>query len=72
MTLILPARVTWPVYLRFMAAGLFSMFLGSQTAHALYRPLDDTPDVVNQYREMKWMALKEERKNVQNKTKNDS
>lgn len=37
----MPAGVSWPRYLSFLTASLFSMFLGAQVVHVYYRPLDD-------------------------------
>ena len=42
----MPAGVGTGEYLRFMAAAMFSMFLGAQTVHFFYRPLDDLDDYV--------------------------
>ena len=49
----MPAGTTWPRYLTFSAAAMFSMFLGSQTVHIIYKPLDDMPEVLKKYREQK-------------------
>ena len=38
-------------YARFMAAAMFSMALGMQAVHLLYRPLDDLDDYVMRARE---------------------
>ena len=38
-------------YARFMAAAMFSMALGMQAVHFLYRPLDDLDDYVMRARE---------------------
>ena len=42
----MPAGVGMGEYARFMAAAMFSMFLGSQAVHHIYRPLDDFGDFV--------------------------
>ena len=42
----MPAGVSWKRYLTFGAAAMFSMFLGSQTVHYIYRPLDDLPELI--------------------------
>ena len=43
----MPAGVSWKRYLTFGAAAMFSMFLGAQTVHHIYRPLDDLPELIN-------------------------
>jgi len=42
----MPAGVSTPTYLKFTAAALFSMFLGSQSVHAYYRPLADIEELL--------------------------
>ena len=49
----MPAGVGMGEYMRFMAAAMFSMFLGGQTVHLLYRPLDDMDDYVKKAKEEK-------------------
>ena len=39
LTAIMPAGVGWGEYLRFTATSLFTMFLGSQFVHSIYKPL---------------------------------
>jgi hypothetical protein len=46
----MPANTTWSRYLAFQAAGLVSMFLGSQCVHLYYRPLDDLPEYLQKER----------------------
>jgi len=43
----MPAGVSWKRYLTFGTAAMFSMFLGAQTVHYVYRPLDDLPELIN-------------------------
>ena len=42
----MPAGVSWSRYIKFGTAAMFSMFLGSQAVHILYRPLDDLPELI--------------------------
>ena len=42
----MPAGLSWPRYLTFNAVALFTMFLGAQFVHAIYRPLDDLPELI--------------------------
>ena len=42
----MPGGVTWPQYLRVVAAAMLSMMAGAQTVHSIYRPLDDLDDLV--------------------------
>lgn len=37
----MPAGVSWPKYLSFLAAATLTMFAGAQTVHNFYKPLDD-------------------------------
>ena len=53
----MPAGVSWGEYLRFMAAALGTMFLGSQAVHLVYRPLDDMDQVLDQLRAVKQKQL---------------
>ncbi len=36
----MPAGLSWTQYIMTMSCALFSMFLGSQFVHLIYRPLD--------------------------------
>ena len=56
----MPAGVTWGEYLRFMAAALGSMFLGSQAVHLVYKPLQDMDQVLDQLRAVKQKQLASE------------
>ena len=47
----MPAGVGTGEYVRFVAAAMFSMFLGSQAVHHLYRPLEDFGDYVAKARQ---------------------
>ena len=47
----MPGGVPMGEYARFMAAAMFSMALGMQAVHLLYRPLDDLDDYVMRARE---------------------
>lgn len=38
--------MTWPTYIKFFCAATFSMFIGAQIVHAVYRPLDDLDELV--------------------------
>ena len=49
----MPGGVGMGEYTRFMAAAMLSMFLGSQTVHFFYRPLDDLDDYVIKAKEEK-------------------
>ena len=42
----MPAGVSWPKYLKFLSAAMFSMLLGSQSVHLIYRPLDNLDELV--------------------------
>lgn len=53
----MPSGVSWPTYLKFVAAASLSMFFGAQIVHNIYRPLEDLDDLVQ--KELK--RLKEER-----------
>ncbi len=61
----MPAGVSWSKYIGFSMAAMLSMFLGAQTVHAIYRPLDDLDEVVNRYRQEASLA------NVDNVNKAD-
>ena len=43
----MPAGVTWRKYITFTIAAMFSMLLGSQSVHLVYRPLDDLPELID-------------------------
>ena len=53
----MPAGVSWGEYLRFAAAALGSMFLGSQAVHLVYRPLDDMDKVIDELKQVKQRQL---------------
>ena len=55
----MPAGVPWTTYTKFTMAALFSMFLGSQCVHQVYRPLDDLPDLIKAERKQKKCAQEE-------------
>ena len=42
----MPAGVSWPKYIKFGVAASISMFLGAQSVHLVYRPLDDLPELI--------------------------
>ena len=44
--------VSWTRFLSFGTAAIFSMFLGAQSVHLVYRPLDDLDYYVDQQKEM--------------------
>lgn len=44
----MPAGVSWPTYLRFVAAASLSMFFGAQVVHNIYKPLEDLDEMVKQ------------------------
>ena len=44
----MPAGVSWKRYIKFTIAAMFSMFLGAQSVHLLYRPLDDLPELIDE------------------------
>ena len=56
----MPAGASWGEYLRFMAAGLGSMFLGAQAVHLYYKPLDDMTHVINELKRVKQKQLESE------------
>ena len=46
----MPGGLSWPKYIAFVSSALISSFLGSQTVHAVYRPLEDLPEYVEKYK----------------------
>ena len=46
----MPAGVPWRTYITFSIAAMFSMFLGAQTVHHFYRPLEDLPELIEMAR----------------------
>ena len=42
----MPAGVSWRKYITFSIAAMFTMFLGSQSVHLVYRPLEDLPELI--------------------------
>lgn len=42
----MPAGVPWSTYIKFLCAASFSMFVGAQIVHSVYRPLDDLDALV--------------------------
>lgn len=42
----MPAGVSWSSYIKFTCTATFSMFVGAQIVHLLYRPLDDLDELV--------------------------
>ena len=49
----MPGGVGMGEYWRFMGAAMLSMFLGAQSVHIFYRPLDDLDDYVMRAKEEK-------------------
>ena len=47
----MPAGVSWKRYITFTIAAMFSMFLGSQSVHLVYRPLEDLPELIKEAKE---------------------
>ena len=47
----MPGGVGMGEYWRFMGAAMLSMFLGAQSVHIFYRPLDDLDDYVKKAKE---------------------
>ena len=47
----MPAGVSWKRYITFTVAAMFSMFLGSQSVHLVYRPLEDLPELIKEAKE---------------------
>ena len=45
----MPAGVSWSKYLRFGFAAMLSMMAGAQCVHAIYRPMDDMSQLIDQY-----------------------
>jgi len=55
----MPAGVSWGRYIRFGIAAMMSMMAGAQCVHALYRPMDDLPELIDEfYREHPEMERK--------------
>ena len=44
----MPAGVTWRKYITFSIAAMFSMLLGAQSVHLVYRPLEDLPQLIDE------------------------
>lgn len=42
----MPGGVPWSTYIKFLCAATFSMFVGAQIVHTVYRPLDDLDELV--------------------------
>ena len=62
-------------YFRFVAATFVSMFAGAQCVHAIYRPLDDLPEIVDKMREERRLlrlAAKTEKDKETSKTVNEA
>jgi len=45
----MPAGVSWGVYLRTGFAAMLSMMAGAQCVHMVYRPMDDLPELIDEY-----------------------
>ena len=43
----MPAGASWRRYLTFTAAAMFTMFLGAQSVHLIYKPLEDLPSMID-------------------------
>ena len=43
----MPAGASWRRYLTFTAAAMFTMFLGAQSVHLVYKPLEDLPSMID-------------------------
>ncbi|KAJ7329067.1 hypothetical protein JRQ81_015241 [Phrynocephalus forsythii] len=41
----MPARVSWPRYLKMLTASLLTMFAGSEVVHRYYRPDLSVPEI---------------------------
>ncbi|XP_059491279.1 ubiquinol-cytochrome-c reductase complex assembly factor 6 [Neocloeon triangulifer] len=54
----MPAGVTLAQYVRFSAAALLTMFVGSQCVHYYYRPLQDLDKLVQQEVERRKFVVK--------------
>jgi len=46
----MPAGVSWPSYLKFASAAVLSMLAGAQSVHAVYRPLDNLPEYIEEFK----------------------
>lgn len=47
----MPAGVSLYTYSKFASAAILSMFLGSQTVHNYYKPLQDIEEVIRETQE---------------------
>ena len=57
----MPIGLSWPKYFALIASSMYLMSLGAQTVHGIYKPLDDLPDYVDEYRKRKLEELAKEK-----------
>ena len=58
----MPAGLSWPKYFGLLGSSMFFLFLGSQAVHAVYRPLDDLDQYIENYKQEQRKLLKEKGK----------
>ena len=46
----MPAGVPLPTYIKFMASAMFSMFLGSQCVHVIFKPMEGLEEEIEKER----------------------